>query len=122
MRGEIAMLLPYVLIVVAYFVGGIPVGLLVGRSRGVDLREGGSGNIGASNALRSLGPGIGAVVWIADMLKGLLPIVWANWFLLHQTDVKNPWPYLAAVGFAAVLGHCFSPYLRFSGGRGVSTT
>lgn len=116
------MLMPWLMIVGAYLIGGIPVGLLVGRARGVDLREVGSGNIGASNALRTLGAGVGAAVWIADMLKGLLPTVWAGRLLLHNLDVDNPWPYLAGVGFAAVFGHCFSPYLRFSGGRGVSTS
>jgi glycerol-3-phosphate acyltransferase PlsY len=109
------------MILVAYLIGGIPVGLLAGRARGVDLRAVGSGNIGASNALRALGPRVGAVVWIADMLKGLLPTVWAAWVMLHLMNIQDPWPYVAGVGFAAVLGHCFTPYLRFSGGRGVST-
>jgi glycerol-3-phosphate acyltransferase PlsY len=110
------------MIVVSYLIGGIPVGLLVGHARGVDLREVGSGNIGASNALRALGPGVGAAVWIADLLKGLLPTVWASWYLVHIASTPDRFPYLAAIGFAAVLGHCFSPYLRFKGGRGVSTT
>ena len=113
------MILPWIMIVVAYFIGGIPVGLLVGRSRGVNLREVGSGNIGASNVMRTLGTKLGIVVWLADLLKGLVPVVWARQ-LLHNLD--NPWPYVAAVAVAAVLGHCFSPYLGLRGGRGVSTS
>ena len=116
------MLLPWILIVVAYLIGGIPVGLLVGRARGIDLREVGSGNIGASNALRALGPGVGTAVWIADLLKGFLPAAWAGWFLLRQVQISDPFPYLAGIGLAAVVGHCFSPYLRLRGGRGVSTS
>lgn len=113
------MYLPWVLIVVAYLFGGIPIGLMVGRARGVDLTQVGSGNIGASNVMRTLGTRLGILVWLADLLKGLIPVMWARQ-LLHGLD--SPWPYLAAVALAAVLGHCFSPYLRLRGGRGVSTS
>jgi glycerol-3-phosphate acyltransferase PlsY len=116
----IAMYLPWILILVGYLVGGVPIGLLIGRSRGVDLTHVGSGNIGASNVMRTLGAKFGILVWLADLLKGLVPVVWAG--LLIRTRLDDPWPYLAAVGFAAVLGHCFSPYLRLHGGRGVSTS
>lgn len=117
------MYLPWILIVVSYFVGGIPVGVLVARARGVDLTQVGSRNIGASNVLRTLGPKLGALVWFVDLLKGFLPVAWA-WPVLNSPSLslEQPWPYLAGVGFAAILGHCFSPYLRFRGGRGVSTT
>ncbi|HEY3398714.1 MAG TPA: glycerol-3-phosphate 1-O-acyltransferase PlsY [Armatimonadota bacterium] len=113
------MALAVALVVVAYLVGGIPIGVLVARSRGVDLTLVGSGNIGASNVLRTLGAKMGIVVWLADLLKGLLPVVWSRQLLL---TMPNPWPWLAAAGLAAILGHCFSPYLRFFGGRGVSTS
>ncbi len=100
----------------AYLVGGIPIGLLVGRARGVDIRGYGSGNIGASNVLRTLGAKSGLAVWLADVLKGWAPVYLINYAL---TPVEF---WLAGVGFATVLGHCFSPYLRLAGGRGVSTS
>ena len=111
--------LPWILIVGAYLVGGIPIGVLVGRWRGVDLTQVGSGNIGASNVMRTLGTKLGIAVWLADLLKGLVPVVWARQWLLNT---EHPWRSLAMVGLAAVLGHCFSPYLRMRGGRGVSST
>lgn len=115
------MYLPWVLIAVAYLVGGIPIGLMVGRARGVDLTKVGSGNIGASNVMRALGVKLGLVVWVADLLKGLLPVIWARPALVNPGILEKPFAYLAGVGFAAVVGHCFSPYLLLRGGRGVST-
>ncbi len=104
------------MIVAAYLVGGIPIGLMVGQARGVDIREYGSGNIGASNVLRTLGAKAGAAVWVADILKGFAPVTVAK----YTPFSSEPW--LAGVALAAILGHCFSPYLKLSGGRGVSTT
>lgn len=103
-------------IIGAYLIGGIPIGLLVGLARGTDIREYGSGNIGASNVLRTLGAKTGMAVWVADVLKGWGPIYLLKYMLL------SPDPWLAGAGLAAVLGHCFSPYLKLAGGRGVSTT
>lgn len=92
-------------------------GLLVGRAKGIDdIRKHGSGNIGASNVLRLIGVKAGLFVWLADALKGFVPIALAHW-ALHLDPI---WIGVAAV--AAMLGHCFSPYLRFTGGRGVSTS
>src|ERR1035437_10166473 len=99
--------LPWILVVVAYLIGGIPLGVLVARSRGINLTQVGSGNIGASNVMRTLGTKLGIAVWLADLLKGLVPVVWARPWLVNT---EHPWRYLAAVGLAAVLGHCFSPY------------
>lgn len=102
-------------IIGGYLIGGTPIGLLVGLAQGVDIRDCGSGNIGASNALRTLGVRMGAIVWLADVLKGWAPVYVVSY-------VASPDPLLlAAVGFAVVAGHCFSPYLKFAGGRGVST-
>jgi glycerol-3-phosphate acyltransferase PlsY len=102
----------------AYLVGGIPFSYLAGRMRGVDLREHGSGNLGASNTYRILGGRIALIVLLLDIAKGLLPVVAARTF-----DVVGFEPYhqlAAAVG--AILGHLFSPYLRFSGGKGIATS
>jgi glycerol-3-phosphate acyltransferase PlsY len=93
------------------------VGLLVGRAKGIDdIRKYGSGNIGASNVLRVIGVKAGLGVWFADALKGFIPVAVAMW-VLHL----GGWS-LAAVAVAAMVGHCFSPYLRLTGGRGVSTS
>jgi glycerol-3-phosphate acyltransferase PlsY len=103
--------------VAAYFFGGIPIGLLIGRARGIDdIRQYGSGNIGASNVLRVIGVKAGLFVWFMDALKGFLPV-----FVARSVAGLDGWA-LAAVAVASILGHCFSPYLRLTGGRGVSTT
>jgi acyl phosphate:glycerol-3-phosphate acyltransferase len=103
--------------VAAYLVGGIPIGLLVARARGVkDIRQHGSGNIGASNVQRVLGTKLGLLVWVADLLKGLAPVLLAR----YAVGLEG-WG-LVVVGLATALGHCFSPFLRFAGGRAVSTS
>ena len=104
-------------VVTAYLFGGVPIGLLVGRAHGIaDIRHHGSGNIGASNVLRLLGAKLGIAVWLLDVLKGYLPVALAGG-VVHLTG----W-WLGAVAIGAIAGHCFSPYLRFTGGKGVSTS
>jgi glycerol-3-phosphate acyltransferase PlsY len=106
----------------SYLVGSIPFGVIVGRlARGIDIRKYGSGNIGFSNVLRVLGPGAAAVVLAGDTLKGLLPVLVGRRLLAawHVTDVDLA---LLAVGFAPILGHSFSVFLHFRGGRAVTTT
>ena len=100
---------------VSYALGSIPTGLWLGlRLRGVDIREHGSHNIGATNTLRVLGKPLGALALAGDMLKGFVPVVVAG----HLTT--NPHLPLAC-GVAAILGHTFSLFLRFKGGKGVAT-
>lgn len=103
------------LVVASFFTGAIPFGIVVSRLFfGRDLRAAGSGNIGAANALRTLGRGGAIAVLILDALKGALPVVAGR--ALDGTGV------LAAVAaFAAIAGHCFSPFLGFRGGKGVAT-
>jgi glycerol-3-phosphate acyltransferase PlsY len=102
--------------VAAYLLGGIPIGLLVGRAKGIDdIRKYGSGNIGATNVLRVIGVKAGLTVWALDCVKGALPVLIAR----HALGLEGWW--LGLVALAAVLGHCFSPYLRFTGGKGVAT-
>ncbi len=105
----------------AYVLGSIPFGLLIARAHGVDLRKIGSGNIGATNVARALGKRWAYVCFVLDCLKGLVPTVLAGWML----DLRDPGPgvltgYLA-VGCAAVLGHIYSVFLRFRGGKGAAT-
>ena len=110
----------WVAIALAYLVGGIPFGLILARVvKGVDIRTVGSGNIGATNAIRAMGRKWGYVVFALDFLKGLLP-AWAIQFLFTSTreDVEL---LQILVGAAATLGHCYSPYLGFTGGKGVAT-
>jgi acyl phosphate:glycerol-3-phosphate acyltransferase len=102
------------LVIGSFFLGAIPFGIVVSRSFfRRDLRDEGSGNIGAANALRALGKRGAVAVLILDGLKGALPVV-----VGRAVDG----PTLAAVAaFAAIAGHCFSPFLNFRGGKGVAT-
>jgi glycerol-3-phosphate acyltransferase PlsY len=107
-------LLALALIAAAFVVGAIPFGVLIARRRGVDIREHGSGNIGATNVTRVLGARAGAIVLLLDALKGALPTAAA--LAAHAVASTT-----ALVGGAAILGHCFSPFLRGRGGKGVAT-
>jgi glycerol-3-phosphate acyltransferase PlsY len=97
----------------AYLLAGIPVGLLIGRTRGVDLREVGSGNIGATNAVRAMGRRWGLLVFALDVAKAALPVALANMRFGDPTAI-------ALIALAAILGHVFPIYLRFRGGKGVA--
>ena len=97
----------------AYLLAGIPVGLLIGRARGVDLREVGSGNIGATNAVRAMGRRWGLLVFALDVAKAALPVA------LASMRFGDP-AWLALIALAAILGHVFPIYLRFRGGKGVA--
>lgn len=104
-------------VIVAYLVAAIPVGVVVGRLCGIDIRAVGSGNIGATNAARALGPRLGMVVLVLDVAKAALPVVLARQpFALGPHDEAG----LAAVAMAAVVGHIFPVYLGFRGGKGVA--
>lgn len=104
------------IIIFSYLIGSIPFGLLIAKwSCGIDVREQGSGNIGATNVLRSAGKKEGAITLLTDAFKGLLPA-----FVVQTTtgDMR-----LATVaGTAAVFGHIFPVFLKFKGGKGVATS
>lgn len=106
-------------IIAAYFCGSIPSGLLLARARGIDIREHGSGNIGATNVARSIGKKLGAVVLLIDALKGAVPVLAVLVLELHSK--VDPFV-LTATGFAAICGHCFPIWLGFRGGKGVATS
>jgi glycerol-3-phosphate acyltransferase PlsY len=105
-----------------YLVGSIPTGYLLGRARGIDIRQHGSGNIGATNVWRVLGWKWGLPAFIADVLKGFLLL-----FIVRQHFVTDPseWPsqlLLVVCGLAAIIGHNFTPWLGFKGGKGIATS
>ncbi|MCC6487941.1 MAG: glycerol-3-phosphate 1-O-acyltransferase PlsY [Candidatus Hydrogenedentes bacterium] len=103
-------------VLLSYLLGSIPTGLWLGQwLRGIDIREHGSKNIGATNTLRVLGKGLGAAALLGDALKGLIPV------LLFSR--LSDWPYAPlACGVAAIVGHLAPVYLKFKGGKGVATS
>lgn len=105
---------PYALIVFAYLLGSIPVGVILARTKGTDPRNIGSGNIGATNVMRAAGKATGILTLAGDILKGFLPIVIA--FVFNESRAV-----IGAVGLATFLGHLFPVFLRFKGGKGVAT-
>ncbi len=102
-------------VLVAYVVGATPFGYLAGKLRGLDIRQHGSGNIGATNALRVLGKPVGISVLVLDLLKGLLPV------LIAMAVSERPAVQIATA-LAAILGHNYTFWLRFKGGKGIATT
>jgi len=101
-------------ILLAYVLGSIPFGLIIARIFNIDIRRHGSGNIGATNVFRTMGPVAGIIVFTLDLLKGTLPV-----YLAAQIT-NNPWLIILA-GLAAVLGHTYSVFMKFKGGRGAAT-
>jgi acyl phosphate:glycerol-3-phosphate acyltransferase len=102
---------------IAYLFAAIPTGVVVAKVKGVDLRQEGSGNIGATNAGRVLGAKLGILVLVLDVFKAATPV-----WLAMRADALGPHDAvgLACVGFAAVCGHIFPIYLGFKGGKGVA--
>jgi len=98
----------------SYLLGSIPTGYLLARSRGIDIREIGSGNIGATNVARALGKKAAIATFTGDMLKGVIPVLIAGRLGLGLKVA-------AVAGLIAFLGHCFSVFLKFRGGKGVAT-
>lgn len=103
---------------VAFLLGSIPFSWLLARiSGGIDIRRVGSGNVGATNVVRAIGFGPGVLALGLDATKGALAVQCARWIGGETAGT----PLLALAGLAAVLGHCFTPFLRFRGGKGVAT-
>jgi glycerol-3-phosphate acyltransferase PlsY len=102
------------LVLCGYVLGSVPTGFLVGRAWGVDVRRAGSGNIGMANVLRTVGKWPAVITMAGDMLKGFVPV------FLARTVAENEWV-VAVVALAAVVGHCWSIFLGFKGGKAVAT-
>ena len=115
------------LVVGAYLLGSIPTGYLVARAKGIDIRTVGSGNIGATNAFRVLGKPAGIFVLLADALKGFAACTLMANLVLRSFDVPttlfdHAMTERVIAGIVAVLGHNFTCWLRFKGGKGIATT
>jgi acyl phosphate:glycerol-3-phosphate acyltransferase len=109
--------MPWLLLLASYLLGAIPAAYVAGRAlRGIDLREHGSGNLGATNAFRVLGAGIAAPVMAFDLLKGFVPA-----FVFPGLLLEGGWEWGMIFGVAAIAGHVFPVYLGFRGGKGVAT-
>ena len=105
----------YWTVLVAYVVGATPFGFLAGKAKGIDIREHGSGNIGATNVLRVLGKPVGITVLVIDVMKGLVPVIIAK--LVSDSSLVQ-----IATAMAAILGHNYTFWLGFKGGKGIATT
>lgn len=103
-------------IILSYFCGAIPFGVLVGRARGVDVQSVGSGNTGATNVWRTLGPAAGTLVFVLDVAKGF-----AAPLLARSLASPRDYSLIAMCALVAVLGHTFSVFLKFRGGKGIAT-
>lgn len=108
------MLKEIIIVIAAYLLGSIPTGLLLGKAFGVDIRSAGSGNIGATNVYRTLGRKLGVMTLAGDCLKGLVPVLAAKYLGL-------PVGWIALTALAAFLGHVYTIFLGFKGGKGVAT-
>lgn len=103
------------LILFAFIIGSIPFGVLIAKSKGIDLKKVGSRNIGATNVLRSLGKWAAILTLSGDILKGTAAVAIGRYFGVGTL-------YEGLLGFSAILGHNFSLFLRFRGGKGVATS
>jgi glycerol-3-phosphate acyltransferase PlsY len=100
----------------AFLLGSIPTGYLVARAKGIDIRQHGSGNIGATNVFRTLGKPLGVLVFFIDALKGFAAV----WLAMHYGGA-SAWPGIAAA-VAVIAGHNYTPWLGFKGGKGIATS
>jgi glycerol-3-phosphate acyltransferase PlsY len=133
---------PWLLPPIGFLIGSIPFGLLIAKAKGINILEHGSGNIGATNVLRTVGKGAGILCFALDVLKGFLPVLLAT--NLVRFDGRDP---IVTIGFltnlteslpvseqfsvqlihvltalATILGHNYSPWIGFKGGKGIATT
>ncbi|HEV7405710.1 MAG TPA: glycerol-3-phosphate 1-O-acyltransferase PlsY [Chthoniobacteraceae bacterium] len=119
----------FIITVVCYLLGSVPFGLIAGRMAGIDIRQHGSGNIGATNVWRVLGRKWGLPVFVLDVVKGLAAAIFGKWliarwgFTVEERELER----LISIGgiagsLCAILGHNFPVWLRFKGGKGVATS
>lgn len=110
-------------IIISYLTGSIPTAYIFGRCiKGIDIRKFGSGNVGATNAMRVLGKPVGITVLIIDVIKGLLPVVVLTDFLGAKNPSLNSEVLMLIFGISCIAGHNWTVFLKFKGGKGVATT
>jgi len=101
--------------IISFLIGSIPFGIIIAKAKGIDLKKVGSGNIGATNVLRSLGKYPALLTLLGDVLKGTVAVALGRYFGLSPL-------FVGLAGFGAILGHNFSIFLGFRGGKGVATS
>ena len=113
----------------AYLLGSLPTGFLIARAKGIDIRNVGSGNIGATNAIRVLGKPAGIFVLLADAAKGFCAVTFLSFFIFlffygdkGDETMDAGWNLPIIAGIFAVLGHNYTCWLKFKGGKGIATT
>ena len=113
------------LFIASYILGGIPTGYIIGRLKGIDIRQHGSGNPGTANVYRTLGKVPGLLTFFADFLKGFIPTLIAAQYFFDPANYadfsKGHWWIPVTAGALAIAGHIWTPFLRFHGGKGVAT-
>jgi len=113
----------FLAIAAAYLLGAVPFGLLIGKLKNIDIREHGSGNIGATNVLRVLGKPLGITTFILDALKGFVPSFFFPGIAEQiSPGVMNDQVLSVLCGAFAIIGHNFPVFLRFKGGKGIATS
>lgn len=115
-------ILTILMLIIAYFIGAIPNGLIIGKKfKGIDIRDYGSGNIGTTNSIRILGKKLGYFVFFLDVLKGMFVIFIVRFILEPLNVMDSKVPYIV-YGVFSILGHAFSIFLKFKGGKSVATS
>lgn len=114
---------PISAVITAYLIGAIPTGYIMARLlKGIDIREHGSGNVGSTNLMRTVGKVPGTICLLLDVMKGILPVVFiAHIFYRPDIFISQPM-FRVALGLSAVCGHIWTIFLGFKGGKGVATT
>lgn len=113
-------LIPILAMILAYLVGSIPFGLIIGKLKGIDIREKGSRNIGATNVFRTIGPWYGGLVFLLDALKSAIFVIFFKYIFLWNDPFFTLQIHPLIYGGLAILGHLFPIYLKFKGGKGIS--
>lgn len=110
-------------ILVSYLFGSIPTAYIFGRLlKGIDIRKHGSGNVGATNALRVLGKGPGILVLALDILKGIIPVIFFGNILINNSTAIGSEAVRIILGISCICGHNWTIFLNFKGGKGIATT
>ena len=108
------------MMILSYLVGSIPVGYLIGKTKGIDIRSYGSHNIGATNASRTLGKGYGLIVFLLDFIKAGIFVIISKYIFNYQDNFFTIHIHPLIYGALAILGHLFPVFLKFKGGKGIS--